>query len=351
MTHDLASTSPNVTPTTFVVGPDDLPPQHVEAVLQGALAARAEVAVIEVEGPSAVQCMQGLLTNDLELPGDRAFVYGAVLTPKGMIICDMWVARDGGLLTLFAPAHGKEALLNTLKRYVPPRLARYTDRSADWAVLRLVGPQAANRADRARMPLPKLGFIERGENCVLARPAEGGPFALQIECRAEKVDQFNSELADIDVEIVDSPVLELARIIAGWPRLGAEIDAKTLPQEARYDELGGVSYAKGCYTGQETVARLHSRGHTNKRLLGLRWETVPDPDIQEIIRDERQVGRLTSIAWLGTTEGYVGLGMIRREVDIGATVTAAGHPAQCVRIPFEIGGSAGRRVGGRAVGR
>ena len=57
----------------------------------------------------------------------------------------------------------------------------------------------------------------------------------------------------------------------GWPALGVEIDERTLPQEVRYDEIGGVSYTKGCYTGQETVARLHFRGHTNRELRGLRW--------------------------------------------------------------------------------
>ena len=62
---------------------------------------------------------------------------------------------------------------------------------------------------------------------------------------------------------------EAARILAGWPRLGAEIEERTLPQEVRYDEIGGVSYTKGCYTGQETVARLHFRGHTNRELRGL----------------------------------------------------------------------------------
>ena len=58
-------------------------------------------------------------------------------------------------------------------------------------------------------------------------------------------------------------------------RLGHEIVEKTLVQEVRYDEIGGVSYTKGCYTGQETVARLHFRGHTNRELRGLRWMSAP----------------------------------------------------------------------------
>ena len=88
--------------------------------------------------------------------------------------------------------------------------------------------------------------------------------------------------------------MQAARILAGWPALGAEIDERTLPQEVRYDEIGGVSYTKGCYTGQETVARLHFRGHPNRELRGLWWRSdEPEPlngGSRSVLSGEREVG-------------------------------------------------------------
>src|SRR5207249_1848019 len=100
----------------------------------------------------------------------------------------------------------------------------------------------------------------------------------------------------------DAATLELARILAGWPRLGAEVDDKTIPQEVRYDELGGVSYTKGCYTGQETVSRLHFRGHTNRYLRGLLFDAeppaAPADGWSSVTHLDRDVGRVTSLAWV-----------------------------------------------------
>jgi folate-binding protein YgfZ len=140
--------------------------------------------------------------------------------------------------------------------------------------------------------------------------------------------------------------LELARILAGWPRLASEVDEKTIPQEVRFDEIGGVSYTKGCYTGQETVSRLHFRGHANRQLRGLLFESdppaAPASGWSAITHEERDVGRVTSIAWLPDGGGslfgggrWIGLGVVRREVPIGATVRAAGREARVVDLPFD----------------
>src|SRR5207237_306458 len=127
-------------------------------------------------------------------------------------------------------------------------------------------------------------------------------------------------------------MLELARILAGWPRLGAEVDEKTIPQEVRFDEIGGVSYTKGCYTGQETVARLHFRGHANRQLRGLLFDPEPPAAPAQgwtaVMHLDREVGRVTSLAFVpesGVSGAgrWIGLAVIRREVAPGAMVRAA----------------------------
>jgi folate-binding protein YgfZ len=125
---------------------------------------------------------------------------------------------------------------------------------------------------------------------------------------------------------------EAARILAGWPALGAEIDDKTLPQEVRFDELGGVSYTKGCYLGQETVARIHFRGHPNRELRGLEWEDASPLEGRSIEGAGREAGTVRSTLLAGGRR--IGLAPIRKEVTIGDAVTAGGRPARVVALPF-----------------
>jgi folate-binding protein YgfZ len=122
--------------------------------------------------------------------------------------------------------------------------------------------------------------------------------------------------------------------MAGWPRLGIEIDAKTLPQEVRFDELEGVSYTKGCYTGQETVARVHFRGHPNRRLVGFSWDDAPNPASDEVYDIDKIVGRVTTAAWIDDDLGYLGLGLVKQSVPFGTDLVAADSPATVTDLPF-----------------
>ncbi len=312
-------------PMVCVIRPDDLPEPQCKAALEGAAAAEADVATQEITGPA------------VEAPGPHGFVYGAVLTPKGMIISDMWVGRRDAAMTLFPPLHGREVLGEVFKRFLPPRLASVNDKTAEFAVIRLVGPHAIERMVQGRIQIPEPGrqrFLEiDGVPCTIARPAADQPFGLQVTTPKTEVDRIEETLDTCGITIASGAALELARIVAGWPRLGAEIDAKTLPQEVRFDEINGVSYSKGCYTGQETVARIHFRGHTNRHLIGLHWtDGEPDPDAPEIYRGEKIVGRVTSAAWSSHMRP-IGLGVVRRDVGASEAVSAARAPALTVELP------------------
>ncbi|HXM38902.1 MAG TPA: glycine cleavage T C-terminal barrel domain-containing protein [Gemmatimonadales bacterium] len=339
-------------PTVTRLDADEVPAEVVDQLRAGAVIAPADVGVIDLTGPGdgAVTCFQGLLTSDLEKPGDGAFVYGALLTPKGMIVVDGWAARLGTRVRFTVPGEGRERALAILQRSVPPRLARVVDRSADMSVLRVVGAHAVAVLGAAGLPVPE------GPNRVLdttvgdmpleiARAGDQAPFVFQITSGGEHRDAVQSRLVKSGAHAATGAALELARILAGWPRLASEVDEKTIPQEVRYDEIGGVSYTKGCYTGQETVSRLHFRGHANRQLRGLLFETDPPAAPAEgwsaVSHDERDVGRVTSIAWLpdggGSVLGrWIGLAMVRREVPLGAVVRAAGREARAVALPFDV---------------
>ena len=121
-----------------------------------------------------------------------------------------------------------------------------------------------------------------------------------------------------------SAISTRARILAGWPALGVEIDEKTLPQEVRYDEIGGVSYTKGCYTGQETVARLHFRGHTNRELRGLAWREPGAPEGRTVARAARRKSAPCARRSRWTTARWASR-IVRREIEPGAEVVAGGR--------------------------
>ena len=124
----------------------------------------------------------------------------------------------------------------------------------------------------------------------------------------------------------------------GWPTLGREIDDRTLPQEVRFDELGGVKYDKGCYTGQETVARLHFRGHANRALRALRFAPGVEPADLNVMAADKQVGTLRTVARIG--DEYFALAMLRREIAAGDSVQSGTASGMVIELPVNLGPAA-----------
>lgn len=314
---------------------DDL---HLHRIRQGAVIARGPVAAFDVQGTGVVDCLQGLLTNDLVGPGAGSLVYGALLTPKGMIVVDLWALRRHTGFTLLAPAQGREATAEIFSRSLPPRLARAADLTGEIQAAWMIGEQAVEVLEESNLrPLPEgtgrvAEIITDAGSVAVARPQPAAPFQVLLAGTGPALELVSRNLEAAGAIPGETGDLEAARILAGWPALGAEIDTKTLPQEVRYDEIGGVSYTKGCYTGQETVARLHFRGHTNRGLRGLVWdEPLPLSD-RSVICDGREVGSIRSTLLLARRR--IGLAPIRREIHDGETVTAGGQLAWVVALPF-----------------
>src|SRR3954468_7428584 len=302
---------------------------RLDQVRHGAVVVTTQPAIFRVQGSGALTCLQGLLTNDLVRPGDNALVYGALLTPKGAVVVDYWVLRQADTFTLVAPRSGREASLDLFRRQLPPRLARVTDVTEQARVAWLIGARAFQILAESGISTPEAaGRVASvgGEvsPVALALAPENAPFVALAVGAEPAVAALTSRLIGAGAVPGDERDLHAARILSGWPALGAEIDERTLPQEVRYDEIGGVSYTKGCYTGQETVARLHFRGHTNRELRGLWWRS-DEPESsnggsRSVLSGEREVGSVRSR--LAVDGRAIGLAVLRREVDPGAEVIA-----------------------------
>lgn len=325
------------------VGPGTVTPALAQALRAGAVLSVVPCGVFDLTGSGALACMQGLLTNDLEKPGDGAFVYGALLTPKGMIVVDGWVGRRGETVRFTTAIEGRERAAEIFLRSIPPRLARVTDETA-LSVLRLMGPAAVALAEAARLAIPPApGRIQGVGELEVARATEGAPFTLQWTGALEALRPVRDGLIAAGAVEGDPAMQDLGRILAGWPGLQSEIDERTLPQEVRYDEIGGVSYTKGCYTGQETVSRVHFRGHPNRVLSGVvlagepprAWGT-PQP----VLLGEKEVGKLTSVAWVPEGQpgsgAWMGLAVLRREIAAGTTVRVGMIEARVTTLPLPV---------------
>ncbi|MES2304505.1 MAG: hypothetical protein V4558_03320 [Gemmatimonadota bacterium] len=273
-----------------------------------------DVAVFHLAGSAVADCLQGVLTNDVIKGGEDALLWGAVLTPKGMIISDVWVRRRGAEAWVMVPMAARETLQQLFTRSFPPRLAKARDVTDTMSVRWLIGgaPEALAEAD-------------------LIRPRDAAPFAALLLTEAPGRDE--ARLAEAGWHLRPAAWADALRVLEGWPTLGREIDEKTLPQEVRFDELQGVRYDKGCYTGQETVARLHFRGHANRALVGLRWSDGQRPVSAAVHLGEREVGTVRTLAHFG--DEWLGLGILRRDVSVGTEVIAGGANALVVALPFD----------------
>jgi len=290
----------------------------------------SESAIFRVEGSGAVDCLQGLLTCDVAAPGSGSLQYGAMLTSKGMILADFHVLRDDAGFTLITALEAREIALDLFRRQLPPRLAKVADKTEAFRIIWLLGQRAQETLGAAGLAFPADSGRANGP---VARPHPLAPWPAIIAGTAEACEAIAESLERAGARRTGPDDLEAARILAGWPAPGREIDNKTLPQEVRFEEIGGVSYTKGCYVGQETVARVHFRGHVNRLLRGVAWEGAP-PEQDEITLGNKSVGRISS-AMQVEERGY-GLAMLRREVEPGAEVVIAGIPATVERLPFPV---------------
>jgi len=260
--------------------------------------------VWRVEGPGAIACLQGIFTNDLKRAGPASLTWGAVLTPKGMIITDLWLHREGDAATLIVPEAGAAPLREVLRRSFPPRLARITDLSATHACTWIT------HAPEALAP-------------GLVLPSGPAPFAALV---------IGSRDAPVALPPASPTIADAMMLVAGWPVLGREMDERTLVQEVRFDELEGVRYDKGCYVGQETVARLHFRGHPNRTLRALvgRGGAPADPGITS--SEGREIGVVATLLDLGGR--WIASSKLRREVATGDSVQVSGQRAEVRDFPL-----------------
>ncbi len=318
------------------------PAERDALATRAAVIVRPGLALFRLTGGGRIACLQGLVTCDLLAPGDDTHLFGALLTAKGMIVSPLWITRLADALMIEAPAAAAPAVSAVLERFFPPRLCHWEEVTAGSASVGVYGPAAGAllAAATGGAPPSAVGRVAPlrcgGASVIAARVVARGLDGFECLVPAPAATGVVEQLTARGARVIAPVLLEERRILDGFPRLGAEIDEKTLPQEVRLDELGAVSYTKGCYLGQETVARIHFRGHANRYLAGLALEREPETLPLDILEGEQAVGRLTSACWWEAGGAWVGLSVVRRGVKPGSVVTLADGAAATAReLPWE----------------
>jgi tRNA-modifying protein YgfZ len=293
---------------------------------------RSDRGKLLISGPEAAKYLQGQLTNDTEAlePGDGA--YAALLDRKGHIQGDMRVLRPGEEPDLWLDTEPEaiEAVRRHLQMYKIGREVEVSDVSAERAILSLIGPRAVEIAGSAALPENACEEVTvGGARCLAVGTASGIDLIVPADERA----RAQETLLGAGAVEVTPEAAEILRIEAGRPRFGAEMGTETMPAEAGIVEQA-VSFTKGCYIGQETVARLHYKGKPNRHLRGLKLSAPAQPG-EPLRLSDKEVGTLDSAA-VSPALGPIGLAILRREAEPGATVAVGedGVTAEVVALPF-----------------
>ena len=301
---------------------------------------RSDRTRMRISGPKAAELVTGMVTNDVSalVPGEGQ--YAAALTPKGKIVADLRIfAIDDGLL-IDASSAAAPGWKEMVRKYINPRIAPYHDLSAELSDIgifgrsaRLVVSRVIDVDDKELSTLPPYGHISRpfaDGTVIIARVPEIDLDGFEIFVPREAAASLKATLQAAGIFAGSQETWGIARIESGRPEWGTDMDESTLPQEANFDELGAISYTKGCYIGQETVARVHFRGHVNRFLRRMRFVTRPAPPKGAELLDEtgKVIGEIRSSA-LSPRFGGVALGMVRREVPPGTTLQAKWDGGEC----------------------
>jgi tRNA-modifying protein YgfZ len=320
---------------------------------------RSERGKLALTGAGAKEFLAGQTTNDIEMLTPGQGCYAAFLTPKGKMLGDLRVLDLGDELFLDTERVALQALFDMIRRFKIGYQVELHKRTVERSLLSLIGPSAkatvehalagATSAEEGSEPHPEapapagagalsLPDVEHrnarveidGAPSVIVRTDVG----LDVICEAACNQTVREALLEAGAQPTSEQAAEILRVEHGRPRYGIDLDETVIPQEAGLNERA-VSFTKGCYVGQETVARLYYRGKPNRHLRGLRLSEPAEPGA-ELRLGERVVGRLSSVV-LSPVHGPIGLALVRREAEPGATVSVGerGVGAEVVELPFD----------------
>ena len=285
-----------------------------------------------VRGPDAADYLQGQVTNDVEGLEPGTGCYAALLERKGHIQSDMRVLRlEDAELWLDTEPQSAAAVLRHLQMYSVGREVEIEDVGDEWGIVSVIGPRALEHCGFEGLAPEHAQRFRNWEGVeVLGVATDVG---VDMLARRRDLERLRELLEAAGAVEVSEAAAEIVRVETGRPRFGAEISPEVMPAEAGIVERA-VDFEKGCYIGQEPVARLHYRGKPNRRLCGLRL-SAPAQSGDSLRLGEREVGSLGTVC-VSPALGPIALALVRREAELGAVLEVGDGTAtaELVGLPF-----------------
>ncbi len=293
---------------------------------------RSQRGKLALAGSAAKEFLQGQVSNDVESLSPGEGCYSAFLTPKGKMLGDLRILDTGDELLLDTERVALQELFNMIRRFSIGYDVALHKRTLERGLFSLLGPSAEGVIGAAG----SLGDVEHSNAEVsiggVAARAIRTDLGIDLLCDSADSSDLLAAVTEVGAVPVSEAVAECLRVEHGRPRYGVDLDDGVIPQEAGLNERA-VSFTKGCYVGQETVARLYYRGKPNRRLQGLRL-SAPAELGEQLSLDGKVVGRVGSVA-LSPRFGPIALALVRREAPTGAELQlGSGAAADVVDLPF-----------------
>jgi folate-binding protein YgfZ len=309
---------------------DSLAAEHRALTEACGLVDRSDRGKLALTGREAKAFLHGQVTQDVESLEPGTGAYAAFLSHKGKMQGDLRILDTGEELLLDTERSALQGLFNMIRRFKLGMDVELHKRTLETVLLSLVGPAARAVAGAEALPEAEHANAraELGGRSVLLAVTDAG---IDVFAAADDVGAVRAALVAAGAAPVSEEAAEVVRVERGRPRWGRELDDTVIPQEAGLNERA-VSFTKGCYVGQETVARLHYRGKPNRHLRGLRLAAPVAPGTP-LLLGERQVGTLGSSV-VSPVLGPIALAIVRREAEPGAVLDAGGVAAEVVVLPF-----------------
>ena len=295
-----------------------------------ALVDRSERGKLALTGSDAREFLNGQVTNDVEALAPGGGCYAAFLTHKGKMLGDLRILETGDELLLDTERVSLQPLFDMIRRFSIGHDVQLHKRTLETALFSLVGPRAGEIVPVVPAPEHAHVVVEVGGAQVRIVDTDDG---VDVLCAAGDAEAVRAALVAAGATAVSEEAAEVVRVERGRPRYGIDMDDGTIPQEAALNDRA-VSFTKGCYVGQETVARLHWKGKPNRHLRGLRLSAAAETG-DELRLGEKAVGRIGS-AVVSPAHGPIALAIVRREASPGDTLAVGdgGVTAVVVELPF-----------------
>src|SRR5712692_2604230 len=233
--------------------------------------------ILRLTGPDRAGFLHGMVTNEIKRLADGATTYAALLSSKGAMVSDARILKRPSDLLLDVEPGYSEAVRSFLQKYIISEDVEVSDVTAELALLRVMGPQAAAILQATWGPQVPLPGDNRGQpigddgGIWLLRRAPWGDRCVDLLVPRGQLEEAYERLLErggpLGMKPAGFDALEILRVEEGIPRFGQDMDERTIPLEANLE--AAISYDKGCYIGQEVIARATFRGHVNKKLIGL----------------------------------------------------------------------------------